>query len=53
MDGCKRGDVTLLPCQTQSGLFSTCQTLSEVGVETGDLFYFQASLEEFLPLLKI
>lgn len=36
----------LLLCQMQSGLL-------EVGVEMGDLFYFQASLEEFLSLLKM
>lgn len=37
----------LFLCQMQSSLFSTCQTISEVGVETGNLFCFHASLVEF------
>lgn len=40
MDGCKRGDVMRFLCQIQSSLFSTCRTISEVGVGKGGYFLF-------------
>lgn len=40
MDGCKRGDVMHFLCQIESSLFSTCRTISEVGVGKRGYFLF-------------
>lgn len=52
MDKCKCGEGMLFLCHIPSSLFSTCQMISKVWVEKGDIFCFHVAPEELLSLLK-